>query len=462
MDFGQMMCEILSKPPTHSTANLVELAKETNNITEKVIIAMLTENTGAHFLDSGGAYGRAWQRRQKIENWDDIPYLKWNGDYMSKSLYRFLVEQLDYDPELDKEFHEFCINEENKKESYYACMHSFKDYLEEKYEPDGSYVPSYFDNSYNHESAIDGTIQYQYVSLKDKDVIILQTHNGCDVRGGYSTPHVFTCSEGIDYFSIDSTDMRFECSVCGSSAYTDDAYNWYLEGPYINKPWDNLALAIEGTSEDMIYDYQDNSFESALICPICGSVIEVNGNNHELTLRQRFDGIKYAWVRNTTNPKEKLEKLLLFAGHVDMCLDDEMVQELKELLKIERKRVLEQNRIENVNKKINDFKLMLTKRYWRVKWSNFVYRNRKKFNRKYRIWKLSMYDLFHKLKMNEIEDKELLAKWYFLRKKHGLAPNEDEFWKEYNLSEEELCQYKQMSQKTYNLKSLLKLNLNLI
>ena len=32
--------------------------------TADVIISMLKENTGAHFLDSGGAYGRNWERNQ--------------------------------------------------------------------------------------------------------------------------------------------------------------------------------------------------------------------------------------------------------------------------------------------------------------------------------------------------------------------------------------------------------------
>ena len=33
--------------------------------TKKIIYEMLTENTGAHFLDSGGAYGRNHERNAK-------------------------------------------------------------------------------------------------------------------------------------------------------------------------------------------------------------------------------------------------------------------------------------------------------------------------------------------------------------------------------------------------------------
>src|SRR3990167_84685 len=34
---------------------------------EQVIFEMLTENTGSHMLDSGGAYGRQWQRNSKLK-----------------------------------------------------------------------------------------------------------------------------------------------------------------------------------------------------------------------------------------------------------------------------------------------------------------------------------------------------------------------------------------------------------
>ena len=39
--------------------------------TEKMVFELITENTGQHFLDSGGAYGRHWERNQKIpiEEW---------------------------------------------------------------------------------------------------------------------------------------------------------------------------------------------------------------------------------------------------------------------------------------------------------------------------------------------------------------------------------------------------------
>ncbi len=40
---------------------------------EELITAMLKENTGSHFLDSGGAYGRNWQRNQKVDFEENQP-----------------------------------------------------------------------------------------------------------------------------------------------------------------------------------------------------------------------------------------------------------------------------------------------------------------------------------------------------------------------------------------------------
>ena len=44
-----------------------------SNELKKKVIEMLQENTGRHMLDSGGAYGRHWERNQK--NPSDITYI---------------------------------------------------------------------------------------------------------------------------------------------------------------------------------------------------------------------------------------------------------------------------------------------------------------------------------------------------------------------------------------------------
>ena len=53
-----------------------------NKETEQVIYNMMIENTGTHFLDSGGEDGRHWQRNQKmtLKDFQDEKYLSKDED----------------------------------------------------------------------------------------------------------------------------------------------------------------------------------------------------------------------------------------------------------------------------------------------------------------------------------------------------------------------------------------------
>jgi hypothetical protein len=67
---------------------------------KKLIYKMLTENTGAHMLDSGGVYGRNWERNQvkTIEDFENEPeevytYSKrWNELSRTVSVYHYLSQ----------------------------------------------------------------------------------------------------------------------------------------------------------------------------------------------------------------------------------------------------------------------------------------------------------------------------------------------------------------------------------
>ena len=56
---------------------------------KKTIYKMLTENTGTHFLDSGGANGRNWQRNQTktIKDFQDEPEAKLSFDVSGDHIY---------------------------------------------------------------------------------------------------------------------------------------------------------------------------------------------------------------------------------------------------------------------------------------------------------------------------------------------------------------------------------------
>jgi len=84
--------------------------------TEKVLLEMLKENTGEHFLDSGGAYGRHWQSNQGVdftkrkEGW-----WSWPGELSAtKDLFHWLSQILEYDAEGNRKFQAFCRRKANR------------------------------------------------------------------------------------------------------------------------------------------------------------------------------------------------------------------------------------------------------------------------------------------------------------------------------------------------------------
>lgn len=290
----KILIESSNKPPTHETKDLYKrfekLCKE-KDMTGCVLKEMFCENTGAHFLDSGGVYGRGYERSQAVKHldWDQMSDVVSEVDRYSddryeieitKSSYKYLCNYLTYDPEMDRKFHEFCETEENKKESYYSLMTKFIE--ENEY---SSMFGSH--NTYNGDTCLDKTLQWKSFSSDGDEYdghIILQTHNGCDVRGGYSTPHVFECDVELLFCTIDNLSANCpnyeysekpikqklrkrildrlkgrKCKYYHYCAYSDDCgYHWYSDGNGDN---------------DWIY-ITDEEDEHKAVCPGCGAEIE--------------------------------------------------------------------------------------------------------------------------------------------------------------------------------------------
>ena len=111
---------------------------------------------------------------------------------------------------MDKIFHRFCEQEVRKKDSYYTNIDDFVEHIKHwnlDYENLGGY------NTYNGESCLDKTLQWNifaiYNGIYEGHYMILQTHNGCDVRGGYSAPHIFRFDE--DEFWCWLNDLTARC-----------------------------------------------------------------------------------------------------------------------------------------------------------------------------------------------------------------------------------------------------------
>lgn len=163
----------------------------TTNAVPELVAAMLTENTGSHMLDSGGAYGRNWERNRgmtaaafaarpeaTIDQWGHI----------TVDAFHYLCATLEMD--------ETAAMLQSQWEAFDAAH------------PDGGWLDLMDDwlvsigvgeddrdrsawNTYNWENVLSQTLQGQTFRYDGETYTLLQVHGGCDVRGGYTAPRVF-------------------------------------------------------------------------------------------------------------------------------------------------------------------------------------------------------------------------------------------------------------------------------
>lgn len=213
MDFGQAMVGIadaMASALATDEAKAVQSppAPPTFNLTQRVLMHMMRENTGASILDSGGAYGRAWQRNLKAD-FSKRDRCTLQGDVYTDAkgrtslsldvtidLFSYLANRLDYDRALTRQYRKFAA--ERKDTGHLEDMGDFPAWIAEKRGVDGEV--EYTGNSYNEDNFLSGTVQYTCFELDGEHYVLLQIHGGCDVRGGYTAPQVFQLDQSDGQF----------------------------------------------------------------------------------------------------------------------------------------------------------------------------------------------------------------------------------------------------------------------
>jgi hypothetical protein len=196
--------------------------------TKELIYKMLTENTGVHMLDSGGAYGRNWERNQvkTIEDFENEPeevytYSKrWNELSRTASVYHYL-SQLQTDKVCDKFNAMPC--EDWDAEDVYGVSKAQWEWLNEFFH-DLEVIATF--NTYNWDSDLSQILQGSWiegyrVGIGVERYLLLQIHGGCDARGGYTNAKLFLPT---DYGIINEDLDEYQHS---------SVINEYLEGGYI-------------------------------------------------------------------------------------------------------------------------------------------------------------------------------------------------------------------------------------
>lgn len=241
-----------------------------------IIAKLLTENTGAHFLDSGSAYGRNHERN-KGRDFKSEPQATADFKYgveVTVNLYHWLADRVTLATNLDRKFKRFCDKPANKDESYFTLVQTWLASLDGVTGLYGEGSPMTV-NTYNGEDLLSQTIQYTLFTLDHTTYVLLQVHGGCDVRGGYTTPRVFECSESI----FDNARASIFCTSkeCGAYWDTDDTCHWYREGESGRGARTQLE-AYDRTTEDAGEVWTEGKLhvlsDRSALCPCCGSPLK--------------------------------------------------------------------------------------------------------------------------------------------------------------------------------------------
>lgn len=179
---------------------------------EQTIANMLTENTGTHMLDSGGANGRAWQRNagKSLDDWRSGPtatleiYMReWNGKphvelMPTVDVFHKLtsgVVQLD---ELCKEYNARAVGDWGSDLN--GVSHSNEEWLT-AHGFSWDFGQSGF-NTCNWENNLSQVLQGNFIERDGEKYVLLQVHGGADVRGGYTDAKLFKLSHYAEEYNL--------------------------------------------------------------------------------------------------------------------------------------------------------------------------------------------------------------------------------------------------------------------
>ena len=168
---------------------------------KNTIYKMLTENTGTHFLDSGGDNGRQWQRNagKSLADFEAEPEEVFTFDHKrgeidrAVSVFHFLTGGgLDLDG-LCNEFNALQERHSNwdADANVYGASAEAWAYLEECNDVEvlGTW------NTYNGESDLSQVLQGSNIEVNGEEYLLVQVHGGADVRGGYTDAKLFKMNE---------------------------------------------------------------------------------------------------------------------------------------------------------------------------------------------------------------------------------------------------------------------------
>lgn len=231
------------------------------NRTAEVLHSMFTENTGKHLLDSGGAYGRHWERNQglTLSDFMEAPSAFWQRDWgVTTNAFTYCLNRLTYSKTaevLTRLMNVWELSDYENRNLY--GMGDQEAYLEHL----GAQVGKGW-NSYNWENSLTQDLQGYDFELMGQKFTLLQVHGGCDARGGYTLPKIFEAH--CEYWLAGTEDVTLECHTCEIAGYVYDSY----AAPNEWRRYGELPAPLFGEPERYLVAPEGYNLVNG--CPECG------------------------------------------------------------------------------------------------------------------------------------------------------------------------------------------------
>lgn len=201
-----------------------------NFAVESLLKSMLKENTGVHMCDSGGTSGRRWQKNQdhnfdiEPECYADIHWFKEDTIWfeVTISIYHLLRQYLDLDEHCET-FNGMEVPDWDGK--YYGTSEEQCQWLDDMgFEKHLDYNTYNDETGYIHSQVTQGTL----LTLNGEYYVLLQIHNGADVRGGYTDARLFYLDDEEAFYGITSADAGFYIAETDDEVFAIDTSHTYM------------------------------------------------------------------------------------------------------------------------------------------------------------------------------------------------------------------------------------------
>jgi hypothetical protein len=249
-------------------------------ILEQTIAAMLTENTGTHMLDSGGANGRAWQQNigKTIDDFRATPsataeiYVReWKGETVAEVLpcvdvFHLLTGGAIELDELCREFNALPV--EDWKGEFSGVSMAGSEWLDlHGFAANGEAFNTY-NWAANHSTIMQGSELTLDGEYGEETYLLLQIHGGADARGGYTDARLFKLDDHAEVYNVLTEDCGFSADLSDVDTNTKDMFTGQTRDGFISLSWHGEWINSEGSAA--------NNADLLAFATACGASVDTS------------------------------------------------------------------------------------------------------------------------------------------------------------------------------------------